>query len=166
MQANQNVADTNVAQKLDSCLVINGHVFELVDLDERAPLVRKRTLFIVEDIETGLVHIASYWNRGEGIRRIYFGVIGKTLREKYGDDFRDKIRVWAAPQLSYEWGKYQLETYMLPRLANQKLAQTRADVQRRYYFEMSEQDRFDWERMYPYAVPLVARRETDHQRRS
>ncbi len=161
MQANQSVADTDVAQKLDDCLIINGHTFRQVALDFKPPLVRKRTLFIVEDIADGDVHIASYWNLGEGIRNISFGVIGKAFREKYGKDFRDKIRVWAAPQLSYEWGKYHLEVYMLPRLANKKLAATRAEVQRRYYFEMSEQDRFDWERMYPYAVPMVLRRETD-----
>lgn len=161
MQANHSVADMNVAQKLDSCLVINGHVFEQVDLDEHSPLVRQRTLFIVEDIESGLVHVASYWSKGEGIRRIYFGVIGKALRDLHGNDFRDKIRVWAAKQLSYEWGKYHLETYMLPRLANKKLAEARATVQRRYYFEMSDQDKFDWERMYPYAVGMVLRREAD-----
>jgi hypothetical protein len=166
MQANQRVADLNVAQKLDTCLVINGHVFEQVELDERSPLIRQRTLFIVEDIESGEVHIACYWNRGEGIRRIHFGVIGKTLREKHGDAFREKIRVWAARQQSYEWGKYHLETYLLPRLANKKLAEARATVQRRYYFEMSDKDKFDWERMYPYAVGMVLRRETDHQRRA
>lgn len=137
-------------------LFINGLMFERVELTlDKTPLVRARMLFIIEDINDGDVHVATYWNRGQGIRNIYFGSIGTAFKLKYGADFRSQVRVWAARQQSYEFGKYQVETYLLPRMANKRLRQQRVTVQRRAYLALSKADQAKWRERYPYAVPYI-----------
>lgn len=152
----------------DEVFWINGLMFELMEITgEKTPLVRGRFIFMIEDIATGEVHIATAWNRGQGVRNVRAGMIGTAFFKRFGNQYLGKIRLWAAAQRDPQFGKYQVETYLLPRLVSKKLRDQRTLIQRRAYEALSPADQAKWRELYPNAIRYVVEGhgfEGDHQR--
>lgn len=149
----------------DDRVSILGVIFSQVDLEiEPAATPLRKTIFIIEDLATGEVHVSENSRRSHGIKLIQMGNLGTLFKERFGQDFKGKIRVW--------WGhecatteKYNIETYLIARMVDKKRAGVRASVLRRGYDSMDVEMRQRWRERYPYAVEAVLKGHEDYNLR-
>lgn len=140
-------------------------VFSQVDMEVApAATALRKTIFIIEDIATGEVHVSENSRRSFGIKLIQAGNLGTLFKERFGKDFKGKIRVW--------WGhenatteKYNVETYLMSRLVDKKRADDRANVLRRAYDSMDIEMRQRWRERYPYTAEVVLKGHEDYHLR-
>lgn len=152
-------------QLSDGRVSILDVVFSQVDMETKpAATPLRKTIFIIEDIVTGEVHVSENSRRSFGIKLIQNGNLGTIFKERFGKDFKGKIRVW--------WGhenatteKYNIETYLLSRMVDKKRAGDRATVLRRGYDSMDIEMRQRWRERYPYAVEAVLKDHEDYHLR-
>jgi hypothetical protein len=150
----------------DEGFAILGLGFRRVELNfNPSPTPLRRAIFLIEDKETGDVHLTECSRLSQGIGMIRSGKLGVIFQERFGtEDFFDKIRVWYA----YTGGdieKYHLETYLLARLADKSKGEIRAGVMRRQYERMTTEQRNAWRSKYPYAAEVVLKDHEDYNLR-
>jgi hypothetical protein len=118
-------------------------------------------VFILEDIMTGLVTVQESFKRAHGLKLIQEGKLGKIFVERFGQDFRGKVRVWCA-NTSADVEKYNIETYLLPRLVDKRAAKQRTAVMLRNYKQHDIEMRAYWRSRYPYAAEVVLKDHEDY----
>jgi hypothetical protein len=152
-------------QLSDGRASILGIEFSPVDLEiASAATPLRKTIFIIEDIATGEVHVSENSRRSFGIKLIQAGNLGTLFKERFGKDFKGKVRVWWGHE-SATIEKYNIETYLLPRMVDKKRAGDRATVLRRAYDSMDIEMRQRWRERYPYAVEAVLTGHEDYNLR-
>lgn len=135
---------------IDGQINLMGIAFRLVSLDS-APVATpmRRCIFIIEDIEAGDVHLTEAGKMSEGLQLIRAGRIGNVFKRRFGDNFKDRIRVYVCTSLKHV-DKYMMEIYLLGILADRARAAARMRVLSRFYKLMSTEDRREWNLKYPH----------------
>jgi hypothetical protein len=149
----------------DEQVVILGLAFTEVDMSvepESSPL--RRTIFVIEDLATGEVQVSECSRRSHGIALLRTGKLGVIFEKRFGKDYLGKVRVWWA-HTAGEIEKYQIETYLVARMADKKRAGDRIRVMRNQYERMNDDLRQKWRAKYPYAAEVVLKDHEDYRLR-